>query len=230
MKTFTEYIFLKQRGDSIFEYQEFTKKTFFLFKNKYAVGDSFLIQVDYITYKTTEATVYIDSMMPSNGVKRFACRIKCRAKNANNPEFTKRFNMYDKFFPDYDRLVNSICNIGIYDGFYYTPLCYTDKVSNYKSVHYTGSCDTISRTQNVGIVNPDVKIYPNPADSHLIITSDLAQMVTLNIKNMHGVVVIQQKFLIHNNVDTRNLPNGIYILTAQSENGFSTTQKLVVHH
>jgi hypothetical protein len=229
--SFATPVFFQQRGDSIFEYSEYTKKTVFLFKNKYAVGDSFLIQSDFITYKVTESTIYIDSVIALNGIKRYACRIKCRAINGGNPEFTTRFNLYDKFIPDHDWYVHSICKVATNDGLYYTPLCYTDKVTNYKSVHYTGSCDSIARNNLTNIViNPDVKIFPNPADSYLTVTSDLAQTVTLSIKNMNGVEVIQQKLLTPNFVDTRNLPNGIYILTAQSDKGFSTTQKLIVHH
>jgi Secretion system C-terminal sorting domain len=197
----------------------------FVFKNKYVVGDSFSLRTEYVN-----STVYIDSVIALNGIKRYASRIKCRAISGLNSEFIKRFNIYDKFIPDQHWYVHGMCTAGYYDGLNYTPLCYTDRVSNYKSVHYTGSCDTIARFDLTNGINPDVKIYPNPADSYLVITSDLTQMVTLNIKNMNGVVVIQQKFLIHNNVDTRNLPNGMYILTVQSENGFSTTQKLVVHH
>ncbi len=228
--TWTDPVFFQQRGDSIFEYNEYLKKSGFLFKNKYAVGDSFLIQQLIGTTNVTQATVYIDSLINLNGIKRYAARIKCRAINVNYPEFTVRFNLYDKFIPEYHWDVYLICQSGFYDGFRYTPLCFTDNVTSYKSVFYTGNCDSISRITSVKEIDNDLKIVPNPAHSFLTITGTETELITLIIKNINGAEMLQKTILIPNTIDVNYLPNGVYILSFKNNKGFLKVQKLIIQH
>jgi hypothetical protein len=222
--------FFQQRGDSIFEYTEYLKKSGFLFKNKCAVGDSFLIQQLIGTTNVTNATIYIDSVINLNGVKRYAARIKCREINANYPSFTNHFNFYDKFIPEYHWDVYLICQSGFYDGMRYTPLCYTDSITSYKSVFYTGSCDSISRITSVKEIENDVKLVPNPAHSFLTITGTETPLITLIIKNINGVEMLQKTILIPNTIDVNYLPNGMYFLLLKNNKGFLKVQKLIIQH
>jgi Secretion system C-terminal sorting domain len=228
--TWTNPVFFQQRGDSIFEYTEYLKKSGFLFKNKYAVGDSFLIQQLIGTTNVTNATVYIDSLINLNGIKRYAARIKCRAINVNYPEFTVRFNLYDKFIPDFNWNIYLICQSGFYDGFRYTPLCYTDNITSYKSVFYTGSCDSISRITSVKEIENDVKIVPNPAHSFLTITGTETSLITLIIKNINGVEILKKTILIPTTIDVNYLQNGVYILSLHNNKGFLNVRKLIIQH
>jgi hypothetical protein len=228
--SFTNTVFFQQRGDSIFEYNEYLKKSGFLFKNKYAVGDSFLIQRLIGTTNVIEATIYIDSLINFNGIKRYAARIKCRAINADNPSFTNNFNLYDRFMPNYHWNVYSICQSAFYDGMRYTPLCYTDNTISYKSINYNGSCDSIRTMTSVKEIENDLKISPNPAHSFITITGAEMPFVTLILKNINGVELIKKTILINSIININDLPNGIYILSLHNDKGFLKVQKLIIQH
>lgn len=229
-RAFTNSVFFQQRGDSIFEYNDYLKKSGFLFKNKCAVGDSFLIQQLIGTTNVTNATVYIDSLINLNGIKRYAARIKCRAINATYPSFTNHFNFYDKFIPEYHWDVYLICQSGFYDGMRYTPLCFTDSTTSYKSIFYTGNCDSISRVTSVKEIENDVKIVPNPAHSFLTITGAETSLITLIIKNINGVEMLQKTILIPTIIDVNYLPNGMYILSLHNNKGYLKVQQLIIQH
>jgi Secretion system C-terminal sorting domain len=229
-RRFTNVVYFQQRGDSIFEYNEYLKKSGFLFKNKYAVGDSFLIQRLIGTTNVTEATIYIDSVITFNGIKRYVARINCRAINADNPSFTNNFNLYDRFIPNYNWDVYSICKSAYYDGMRYTPLCYSDNVTNYKSIYYNGSCDSIRTITNVKEIDNDVKISPNPAHSFLTITGTEMSFITVIIKNINGVELIRKTISLPNTIDINDLPNGVYYVSLQNDKGFLKVQKSIIQH
>jgi hypothetical protein len=228
--TFTNTIYFQQRSDSIFEYVDYYKKSNFLFKNKYAVGDSFLIQRLIGTTNVTEATIYIDSVINFNGIKRYAARTKCRAINADNPSFTYDFDLFDRFMPDYHWNIIYNCYSAYYDGMRYTILCYTDNTTNYKSISYNGSCDSIRTITSVKEIDNNVKIFPNPAHSFLSITGTGTPFITAIIKNINGVELIKKIISLPNTIDINDLPNGVYWVLLQNDKGFLKVQKLVIQH
>jgi Secretion system C-terminal sorting domain len=229
-RIFTDSVFFQQRGDSIFEYSAYSKKSTFLFKNKYAVGDSFLIQETIGSIFLPYAVVYIDAATTFDGVKRYECRMKCRETNASTPAFTTPFIIYDKFIPEYNWDIYVICQLGFYDGFRYTLECYSDNTTTYKSRNHTGNCDYINPITILDDYKNDVKIFPNPADNFITIESTKAQLISVTIKNINGVEVLKKTILTPNNLDIHDLPNGIYSVSIQDNKGYLTLKKIVIQH
>jgi hypothetical protein len=231
-ETFFETVYYKQQGDSIFEYNEYLKKFGFLFKNKYNVKDSLLIQDSISNFVFTQAIVYIDSVLSENNITRYACRMKCLARSSFDTTLIARFNLYDKFIPDLHWNLHIICMLNFYDGYYYKPLCYSDAATSYRTPNFTGSCDTIKRLTIVQDTtqNTDIQIFPNPANTYFTIKSNPNQSKNVLISSINGVHVLQKRLSVSNNVDVHDLPNGIYIVTLVSDLGVSITQKLIIHH
>lgn len=230
---YSEYVYFQQKGDSIFEYNEYNKKWGFLFKNRYNVGDSFDIKEVIANSTFTHTNVYVDSVVVANGIKRYACRIKCLPYSNISPLIFTRFNLYDKFIPDQDWHLYNICTRAYNDGYYYYPLCYTENAIDYHTPLYTGpNCDSITRSLNTIQLpeNLDFTLSPNPANTFLSIKSSQKQSVRLNIMNISGQLVLEKMIVAPVDLNISQLPNGIYLVKAESEKGISKTQKLIVHH
>ncbi|MBL7817183.1 MAG: T9SS type A sorting domain-containing protein [Saprospiraceae bacterium] len=230
---FTEYVYFQQKSDSIFEYNEYNKKWFFLFKNHYNVGDSFDIKEVIANSAFTNTNVYVDSVVVANGIKRYACRIKCLPYSNISPLIFTHFNLYDKFIPDQNWHLYSICTRAYNDGYYYYPLCYTENAIDYHTPLYTGpNCDSITRTLNPIQLpeNLDFTLSPNPANSFLSIKSGQKQSIRLNILNIQGQLILEKTIVAPDELNISEFPNGIYLVKAESEKGISKTQKLIVHH
>ena len=195
----------------------------FIFKNKYAVKDSFNIQETIAGNAYTRATVYIDSVIAQNGITRYACRIKCLPRNMLDTTHVATFNMYDKFIPDVHWDLYTFCTLAFYDGYYYIPLCFSDNATSYHTPNYTGNCDTISRTTLVAgtVKSTDIQIFPNPASTYITIKSNQKQTIAVHFRNINGVEVLQRTISVPNNLDIHHLPNGIYIVTIVSDLGVS---------
>ncbi len=230
---YSEFIYFQQRGDSIFDYNEFNKKWSFLFKNRYIVSDSFDIKEFIGNFSYTVANVFVDSVVVGNGIKRYACRIKCLPRSSRDTLAFFRFNLYDKFIPDFDWYLYNICTRAYNDSYYYYPLCYTENAINYHTPLYIGpNCDSITQPNNVLQVseNLDLVLFPNPANAYLSIKSSQKQSVRLNIININGELVLEKTITTPSQLNISQLPNGIYIVKAESDKGISITQKLIVYH
>jgi hypothetical protein len=221
--SYTGNMYFQQKGDSIFEYDMYMKRFLFRFKNKYNLKDSFQFKEKIVdTVFFTTATVYIDSIIAQNGVVRYACRIKCHPRRSSDTAVVGRFNIYDKFIPDWNMELTLFCQSLFYDGFYYKPLCYTDNtIASYKTPNYTGSCDTIARPKIPEIttgINNEFQIFPNPANAYITIKGNNPKLkVAVRIQNLNGVTVLQKTVSLTSNVDVSRLIDGIYILTAVSD-------------
>ena len=230
---YTEYIYFQQRGDSIFEYSEFNKKWSFLFKNRYNLGDSFDIKETIANFTYTIASVFIDSVMVSNGIKRYACRIKCLPRSNMDSPFFAHFNLYDKFIPDYDWHLYSMCTYDYNDGYYYYPLCYKENAIDYHTPLYTGpNCDSITNIQSAVQLteNLDLSLSPNPANTDLSIKSSQKQVLRLKILNINGQLVLEKTIITPAEINIHQLANGIYIVKVEIDKGILKTQKLIVQH
>lgn len=229
---YSEIIFLQQKGDSIFEYKAYLKKKFFLFKNQYNVGDSMDIKESIVNFTFTVATVFVDSVVVENGVKRYACRLKCLPHRSADTLFFVPFNMYDKFIPDYGWQLYDICSLAYYDIDYFYPLCYTENAINYHTPLYTGpNCDSITKPIEVLKSNDfTLTLFPNPANAYLTIKSNQKQLVRLTIFNINGQLVLEKTITTTAQLNISPLPDGVYIVKAESDKGISLTQKLIIHH
>ena len=236
IRFFDQNVFFIQKGDSIFEYLESNRRTYFRFKNRYSVGDSMKLTETFITTNATvtRAVVYVDSLIEKNGVKRYACRIKClpiSISMGDTVEFN-RFNLYDKFIPDYHWDLYTICQERFNDGFRYFPLCYSDKLTDYRTPRYVSSCDSTNYMSRPIVEEKpkfDLSIFPNPANTFLTVKSFPSQNIKLSVFDIRGVLVLQKMISTTSDVDIKNLADGIYILKAENE-GATITQKLIVHH
>jgi hypothetical protein len=221
-------LLFKQKHDSIFAYEPRDKTLNFLFKNKYSVGDSLKLKTTNGNKVDTFATLYVDSVVASNGINRYACRFLCN----NQPFITQRFvrfNLYDKFIPDFNWYLGSICQIAISDVlFLHYPLCYTDKTTTYQTpLNKEGRCYPFSPPVEIDY---SIKIFPNPADSYISVLTNSEQSVRLSIRNLHGIEIFRTTLLAPKNLEINHLPNGFYIVSVENEKGSLTTQKLIVHH
>ena len=218
-------LLFKQKQDSIFLYTPYDKTLNFVFKNKYNVGDSFKL-------KTTDGkpltTVFIDSVVVSNDVKRYASRLFCHTQGSATNRFF-RFNLYDKFIPDLNWYLAAICQVDFNDAiFLHYPLCYIDKTTSYQTpLNKEGNCYPFSPITEMGEY---VKIFPNPADSYISILTNQQQNVRLSIRDIQGKEVFRTTLLTPKNLEINHLPDGFYIVSIENEKGSLTTQKLIVHH
>jgi hypothetical protein len=83
--------------------------------------------------------------------------------------------------------------------------------------------------------NPDLQlfIYPNPTGSTLRINTnlELGRNSVIRVYNTLGSEIFIRKInSTGETVDVSNLPDGIYLLRLQSENGNSSVQRFVVRH
>jgi hypothetical protein len=111
---------------------------------------------------------------------------------------------------------------------------YTITFSNHKpyssTVTVNGSSQTVNAFLQIMDVQPNnlelVKVYPNPFADHLNI--DYLIDAQISIFDLIGNRVIRIQGVNSNqNIDTKSLPKGIYILTIEGENGSKTTRKLI---
>lgn len=77
-------------------------------------------------------------------------------------------------------------------------------------------------------------IYPNPANDYISVSFDKASQSDVIVRNIQGAIVSQTPFNFSGgnetySLDTRNLANGVYTITVNS-NGASVTKKIVISH
>jgi Secretion system C-terminal sorting domain len=227
---FTENLYLHQRGDSIFEYSESTRKLYFLFKNRYVVGDSFRLQDTFNNVVTTRATIYIDSVIQKNNVKRYAVRMKIPPRFSELESFL-RFNMYDKFLPDYHWSLATISILGFYDGFIYLPNCYSDNNTVYQTAYFDAQiCNLPTEITGVSDLESDIGLTfsPNPANAYWAIESHLNQTFELDIYTTNGKLVFSKTITTPANMPIHDLSNGLYIVKIKDRKGLVVNRKLMV--
>lgn len=71
------------------------------------------------------------------------------------------------------------------------------------------------------------KIYPNPAQNKLTIESNSVTITSIQIHDLLGKKVLEQKMSSSPNINVSDLSNGIYLLTIKADNK-SVTKKLVI--
>ena len=228
-----DFEYFAQKGDSIFSVinSPFYPKPIFVFKNKYAVGDSMNVYRDPINSTFKCGTVYIDSVIVQNGITRYASRI------VYYPRFStvltqRRFNIYDKFLPDFNWDFNIFCDSGFYDGFNYVPLCYSERSIFYKTAYVPSkpsACDSLQRTPNVEL-SQTWSVFPNPTHQTLTINSSQIEFSSISIYDVMGVLWLQKAIKTPIDLDVSHLPNGVYFLKLFGENGVLGTKKIVIQH
>jgi Secretion system C-terminal sorting domain len=76
-------------------------------------------------------------------------------------------------------------------------------------------------TNDRNVVEPEIKIFPNPNDGAFWISGIHESTVTLSVKDITGRIVQTKKVGKINNVpifvETQNLPIGIYLISLEGE-------------
>ena len=112
---------------------------------------------------------------------------------------------------------------GIYDGY--------DNVS-YGLVSLApvySDCDEplIVETEDLIMDSPSISVYPNPFNAFINVKIDSEQVISLNIFDMSGRLVIENKFQYESRIDVTDLTKGVYFFTAQSANGTIYKRKVI---
>jgi len=71
------------------------------------------------------------------------------------------------------------------------------------------------------------KVFPNPAKSQISIESKNTPITSVEIHDLLGKKVLEQKMLSNQDINVSDLSNGIYLLTIKADNK-SVTKKLVI--
>jgi hypothetical protein len=75
-----------------------------------------------------------------------------------------------------------------------------------------------------------LNVYPNPANTEIILTSDKLLIDKVKIKNISGSILKEINNVSKNQtIETADLSDGIYILECQSTSG-NFYSKLIIHH
>ena len=75
-----------------------------------------------------------------------------------------------------------------------------------------------------------ISIYPNPADENLFIQkTQRSNSTSVELYNYAGQLVFQNKNFNEENIDTKNLQNGFYVLKYADGNNYSVKKFLVQH-
>ncbi len=89
-------------------------------------------------------------------------------------------------------------------------------VISYIEQHYAGGCITVGIRQEIS-PDSEIAVYPNPSTDQVNI--ETAQNATIEISNIQGQIVMQQKLQQGTtNIDIREFAKGVYILKLQINN------------
>jgi hypothetical protein len=91
---------------------------------------------------------------------------------------------------------------------------------------YAGDTTKTNELSQVMSAN-NLRIYPNPTSSILTLELNTNQTVNYTLQNLNGQNMLAGSFDRSTQINTANLPNGIYFLHLQGE-GILETRKIVV--
>ena len=100
-----------------------------------------------------------------------------------------------------------------------------DSIPDWVNPVYSG----IVGVQEVNLLD-ELKVYPNPVDNELVISSDPALDTKVSLVNALGQVVMEERLEFGTiNLYIDHLKNGVYFLTATTGSS-STTRRIVIQH
>lgn len=87
--------------------------------------------------------------------------------------------------------------------------------------------EVLSRNE-IELEAPTMRLFPNPATSHLTIESDDFPVFT-SIADLNGKILYNEPSLKHNHsINVEGWPKGVYLVNIRGEKGFSTIKKVIV--
>jgi hypothetical protein len=213
--------FIKQKGDSIFQYNIERDSLEFLFKNKYAVGDSLNVRCFDKNPK-----MVVDSIFKQNGTTRYVIK-------GNFFNQVRYFYLYDAFGPTVDWRLRYQC---LTDPPIFTPICYrfssnsTPFVveSRYSSFY---NCDLIMSSDEKW--TSELSMNPNPSDSFLQLDWGHENTFSkIELINIQGQILKSCPISTENSLrlDVQTTPSGIYFLHFRNKENNTIVKKVVIQH
>lgn len=74
----------------------------------------------------------------------------------------------------------------------------------------------------------DVLVYPNPAEDHIVISTQKESILNFTIQDMNGKILAQDSLYKSIELQTQIFESGMYILTLRSEDGVDAIQRIVI--
>jgi hypothetical protein len=223
--------YIKQKGDSIFQFNTNTNMFTFLFKNKFNLGDSVYINCS----SSSKPKIVVDSIATINGMKRYKMVAEIVRSGM---KFKEIYYLYDAFGPNMEWELRTFCYYGYYDGAEVIPLCYrTNETANPESIIIISKlkpvydCNIIMSSTELQI--KDLNIKPNPAQTMLQIEWGVEspirdiQLISLQGKILKTYFVDGKNTL---DINVEGIQNGLYFLQMNTKERQTLTRKITVLH
>lgn len=121
---------------------------------------------------------------------------------------------------------NGLANVKVTD-FDYRASDETVLAATYGRGVFTTNAETMGTQEIKGTLSSFI-VYPQPSKGTLHVKFDEVEQVDVNIYNMEGRLVFQQKGISSEEPFTVNLSTGMYVLEASSGNSFKKTAKVIM--
>ena len=82
--------------------------------------------------------------------------------------------------------------------------------------------------KQVSIADKEIKIYPNPANEHVVIEAQQKSNYTIIITDVVGRLIYKSSFIGTTKIAVNEWPRGMYSVQVTGEDGYRSVQKLVV--
>ncbi len=166
------------------------------------------------------------------------------AVQSNRGEVKMHYDSTDTSHPKYVIAVNTDVNasqaiqITVNKNAIGYPVQGVENVYDHQAINYTETTDSISFTTVVeaggGAVirlsdtpldialqkNTQIRVYPNPTSDFLYIQHDFTSLISYEIKDMQGKLIMTDRFLNNNSpIDLRKMSPGVYRIAVKTEKG-----------
>ncbi len=214
--------FIKQKGDTIFFYNQLTQGTWQILYN-YAAQPGQTWQTTVVkTYTYTFTfTVQSVSTVTINGFN--LKRLTVSSNSWAGTQITERLGS-DAFLFHFSQIPPNKCEGDVF----LESLCYKDNVFGTKQFG-TKSCDYYT-ADYLGInevKGTEIKIYPNPLNNSLTIETESGQESQMILMDISGREVKKVRLEQKDNIDVSNLTPGIYFITVSKNREVVYKSKVV---
>jgi hypothetical protein len=212
--------------DTIFEADDRPSKLYFLRMNhNLEIIDS--VHIDFLPHKNLNDTAtFIDRIVPNpqnpagyimSGMRAYGKNPFHRILFRVSPDLKLDTSTYPATAKDYycnETLTNKIISLEFTDTIYIV----TEHKRAYKSPY--------NSVLDLDVYTAQIVLSPNPATTQVHITSPV-KLESYTINNTSGTQLQSGVLDNDNNIDISQLPQGLYFLQVQLENGQTVTKKLV---
>lgn len=107
--------------------------------------------------------------------------------------------------------------------------CYEDSQFGFYSTGIADSCEYIYTTTGIpkAVQNFDFELFPNPTSGYLRIMNGNNDIMTFELRDMFGGVLLIERFINSAMLDIKTLPDGLYIATVSHDNKIIGHKKIV---